>query len=33
MAKTGKVTVVAEVGGKLHSVTKEIKVTMGGCGG
>lgn len=33
MAKTGKVTVIAEVDGKLHSVTKEVKVTMGGCGG
>src|SRR5574344_173237 len=33
MAKTGNVTVIAEVDGKLHSVTKEVKVTMGGCGG
>lgn len=33
MAKTGKVTVIAEVDGKLHSATKEVKVTMGGCGG
>lgn len=33
MAKTGKVTVIADVGGKLHSVSKEIKVTIGGCGG
>ncbi|QKF58705.1 thiosulfate oxidation carrier protein SoxY [Aliarcobacter lanthieri] len=33
MAQTGKVTIVAEVDGKLHSVSKEIKVTLGGCGG
>ncbi len=33
MAKTGTVTVIAEVGGKLHKVSKLIKVTMGGCGG
>ena len=29
MAKTGTVTVIADVGGKLHSVSKEIKVTIG----
>jgi sulfur-oxidizing protein SoxY len=33
MQKTGKVTVVADVDGKLYSVTKEVKVTIGGCGG
>jgi sulfur-oxidizing protein SoxY len=33
MQKTGKVTVVADVDGKLHSITKEVKVTIGGCGG
>ena len=33
MQKTGTVTVVAEVDGKLHSVSKLIKVTIGGCGG
>ncbi|MCI0501681.1 MAG: thiosulfate oxidation carrier protein SoxY [Epsilonproteobacteria bacterium] len=33
MQKTGKVTIVADVDGKLHSITKEIKVTIGGCGG
>ncbi len=33
MQKTGKVTVVADVDGVLHSVTKEVKVTIGGCGG
>lgn len=33
MMKTGKVTVVADVDGKLYSKTAEIKVTIGGCGG
>jgi len=33
MQKTGTVTVVADVDGKLHSVSKVIKVTIGGCGG
>jgi len=33
MAKTGTVTVVAEVDGKLYSASKVIKVTAGGCGG
>ncbi|RXJ98759.1 thiosulfate oxidation carrier protein SoxY [Arcobacter sp. CECT 8986] len=33
MAKTGTVTVVADVGGKLHKVSKLVKVTIGGCGG
>lgn len=33
MAKTGTVTVVAEVDGKLNAVSKLIKVTIGGCGG
>lgn len=33
MAKTGTVTVVAEVNGKLHKVSKLVKVTIGGCGG
>lgn len=33
MAKTGKVTVLVEAGGKLYSADKEIKVTIGGCGG
>ncbi len=33
MAKTGTVTVVAEADGKLHKVSKLIKVTIGGCGG
>jgi sulfur-oxidizing protein SoxY len=33
MMKTGNVTVVADVDGVLHSVTKQVKVTIGGCGG
>jgi sulfur-oxidizing protein SoxY len=33
MGKTGKVTVVANVDGKLYSASKTVKVTMGGCGG
>ena len=33
MAKTGKVIVVADVDGKLHSASKTVKVTAGGCGG
>lgn len=33
MAKTGTVTVIAEAEGKLHSVSKLVKVTIGGCGG
>jgi sulfur-oxidizing protein SoxY len=33
MAKTGKVTVVADVDGKLYSASKTVKVTAGGCGG
>jgi sulfur-oxidizing protein SoxY len=33
MAKTGKVVAVVESDGKLFSATKEVKVTVGGCGG
>ncbi|MDI1261930.1 MAG: thiosulfate oxidation carrier protein SoxY [bacterium] len=33
MAKTSKVTVLVEAGGKLYSASKEVKVTVGGCGG
>ena len=33
MAKTANVTAVVEAGGKLYSATKEVKVTVGGCGG
>ena len=33
MAKTSNVIVIVEAGGKLYSATKEVKVTVGGCGG
>ena len=33
LAKTGTVTVVAEANGKLYTVSKLVKVTIGGCGG
>jgi sulfur-oxidizing protein SoxY len=33
MAKTGYVIAIVEAGGKLYSATKEVKVTVGGCGG
>jgi sulfur-oxidizing protein SoxY len=33
MAKTSNVTCIVEAGGKLNSATKEVKVTVGGCGG
>jgi sulfur-oxidizing protein SoxY len=33
MAKTTNVIVLVEAGGKLFSATKEVKVTVGGCGG
>ncbi len=34
LAKTQNITAVAEMSdGKLYSVTKEVKVTIGGCGG
>lgn len=33
MAKTSKVIAVAEAGGKIYSATKDVKVTLGGCGG
>jgi len=33
MGETSDVRVVAAAGGKHHSATKEIKVTIGGCGG
>jgi sulfur-oxidizing protein SoxY len=33
MAKTSNVIVIVEAGGKLFSATKEVKVTVGGCGG
>jgi sulfur-oxidizing protein SoxY len=33
MAKTSTVTAIVEAGGKLFSASKEVKVTVGGCGG
>jgi sulfur-oxidizing protein SoxY len=33
MAKTTNVVAIVEAGGKLYSTTKEVKVTVGGCGG
>lgn len=33
MAKTSNVIVIVEAGGKVYSTTKEVKVTVGGCGG
>lgn len=33
MGKTSNVIAVVKSGGKLHSARKEVKVTIGGCGG
>jgi sulfur-oxidizing protein SoxY len=33
MGKTGDVVGVVKAGGKLYSAKKEVKVTIGGCGG
>ncbi len=33
MGKTSNVIAVVKAGGKLHSASKEVKVTIGGCGG
>ena len=33
MGKSGDVVAVVNVGGKLYSAKKEVKVTIGGCGG
>ena len=33
MAKTSNVVALVESGGRLFSATKEVKVTIGGCGG
>jgi sulfur-oxidizing protein SoxY len=33
MAKTSNVIAIVESGGKLYSASKEVKVTIGGCGG
>jgi sulfur-oxidizing protein SoxY len=33
MGKTGNVIAVVKSGGKLYKAHKEVKVTIGGCGG
>jgi len=33
MAKTSKVVALVEAAGKVYSASKEVKVTVGGCGG
>ena len=33
MGKSGDITAVVKAGGNLHTVSKEVKVTIGGCGG
>jgi sulfur-oxidizing protein SoxY len=33
MAKTSNLIAIVEANGKLYSATKEVKVTVGGCGG
>ena len=33
MAKTCNIIAIVEAGGKLYSASKEVKVTIGGCGG
>lgn len=33
MAKTSNVTAVVKAGGKVYTASKEVKVTIGGCGG
>jgi sulfur-oxidizing protein SoxY len=33
MGKTGDVVAVVKAGGKLYKAAKEVKVTIGGCGG
>ncbi|HHE31332.1 MAG TPA: thiosulfate oxidation carrier protein SoxY [Chlorobaculum parvum] len=33
MAKTSNVVVIAQAGGKLYRTVREVKVTIGGCGG
>jgi sulfur-oxidizing protein SoxY len=33
MAKTTNIIAIVEAGGKLYSTSKEVKVTVGGCGG
>jgi sulfur-oxidizing protein SoxY len=33
MAKTSNVIALVESGSKIYSATREVKVTVGGCGG
>ena len=33
MGKTSKVIAVVKAGGKVYSASKDVKVTIGGCGG
>jgi sulfur-oxidizing protein SoxY len=33
MGETSDIRVLAEAAGKYYSATKEVKVTIGGCGG
>jgi len=33
MAKTSNIIALVEAGGKIYSASKEVKVTVGGCGG
>jgi sulfur-oxidizing protein SoxY len=33
MAKTSNLVVIVQTGGKLYRATREVKVTIGGCGG
>jgi sulfur-oxidizing protein SoxY len=33
MAKTANLVVIAQAGGKLYRTVREVKVTIGGCGG
>jgi len=33
MGQTANVRAVVKAGGKLYTATKEVKVTVGGCGG
>ena len=33
VAESGKITAIVKSGGKLYSASKDVKVTVGGCGG
>ena len=33
VAESSKIVAVVDLGGKLYSAAKEVKVTIGGCGG